>query len=281
MNITRKKAVIYYFTGTGNSLMVAETIAAHINADTVDISAFDDTKEVAMNHDIAGFVFPVYDFKAPEYMQKFLTKLKNIENKYLFAVGTYGVAPSKCMLLFQEAIQKAGGKLSLGFAVQMPHNGIGSGIFSEKQNRETFSRWDKRKGDIFQAIASRESRPVDKNNPGELLKIYLLQGTVFKMIPTLSKMLVKVAFHGWDSIAYTAGDKCNGCGICEKICPVDNIHMQDGKPFWSDHCANCFACLQWCPQSAITPGNTNLNIKKYHHPDMSLSDILKKREVKS
>lgn len=277
MTTSESKAVVYYFTGTGNSFKVAEEIAKYIDACTVDITNFEKIDTLIVDSDLVGFVFPLYDFKAPEYMQKFVSKLSGLKGKYLFAVSTFGIAPSKGMQLFKEDIHKAGGELSLGFAVQMPHNGIGSGVFSEKQHQQAFQKWDERKHLIFEAVKERKVLPVDRNNFGELMNIYLLQGMLFKTIPTLSRMLFKVARHGWESIAYTANDKCIGCGTCVKICPTGNITLKNGKPVWGDHCANCFACLQWCPQSAITLGNTNLNVKKYHHPDVSLSDILQNR----
>jgi len=72
----------------------------------------------------------------------------------------------------------------------------------------------------------------------------LIQGIFFKMVPTFTRMLTKVAFHGWDSLAYTTNEKCNVCGVCKKICPVHNIHLENGHPIWEDHCVYCFACFQ-------------------------------------
>jgi ferredoxin len=277
MEKTFKKSVIYYFSGTGNSFKVAEDIAHTIHAETVDISTLVGKETISIDSETVGFVFPIYDFKAPEIMQTFVSKINNLDNRFIFAICTYGIASSKAMELFSENIKNVGGKLSLGFVVQMPHNGVSSGIFSEHQHEKMFSHWETKRKEITQTILNHENREMEKNRAGELIKIYFFQGTVFKMIPTLTKMLFKVTRHGWESIAYTTNDLCIGCGICEKVCPMNNIKIENGKPVWSDHCANCFACLQWCPQSAITLGNTDLNIKKYHHPDVSLADILKKR----
>ena len=53
---------------------------------------------------------------------------------------------------------------------------------------------------------------------------------------------------------FRVDDKCNQCGICGKVCPSENITMQEGKPVWNHHCEQCFACLQWCPKKAIQYG---------------------------
>jgi Fe-S-cluster-containing hydrogenase component 2 len=60
---------------------------------------------------------------------------------------------------------------------------------------------------------------------------------------------------------------------------VENIEMDDGKPVWSDHCAGCFACLQWCPKETITLGGSNPDIKSYHHPEVSLKEMIRQRSA--
>ena len=66
-------------------------------------------------------------------------------------------------------------------------------------------------------------------------------------------------------------DKCNGCGICAKVCPASNIVIEDGKPQWQHRCENCVACLNWCPNGAISSGLTEY---RYCHPDVKLSEMV-------
>jgi epoxyqueuosine reductase QueG len=52
--------------------------------------------------------------------------------------------------------------------------------------------------------------------------------------------------------------------------------MVGDKPTWPDDCASCFACLHWCPKEAISLGGHDLNIKAYHHPDVKISDMMRR-----
>ena len=69
-------------------------------------------------------------------------------------------------------------------------------------------------------------------------------------------------------------DKCNRCGICLKVCPANNIEMIDEKPTWHHRCEQCLACIQWCPQEAIQYGRKTLKYLRYHHPEVTLQDML-------
>ena len=47
--------------------------------------------------------------------------------------------------------------------------------------------------------------------------------------------------------------KCNSCGLCVKICPQNNIKLdQDGIPCWGCNCILCGYCEMRCPEDAIT-----------------------------
>jgi MinD superfamily P-loop ATPase len=74
--------------------------------------------------------------------------------------------------------------------------------------------------------------------------------------------------------SFFADEKCTACGICAKLCPSINIAITDGRPAWQHRCEQCFACLQWCPEEAIQYGKNTKNKKRYHHPEISLKDIL-------
>ncbi len=46
--------------------------------------------------------------------------------------------------------------------------------------------------------------------------------------------------------------KCNGCGTCVEICPVQAIKIENEKAIINDDCVECGACMSECPQGAIS-----------------------------
>jgi len=46
--------------------------------------------------------------------------------------------------------------------------------------------------------------------------------------------------------------KCNGCGSCVEICPVEAIKIRKEKAVVSDDCVECGACVAQCPNGAIS-----------------------------
>ena len=116
---------IYYFSGTGNSLVVARDIAEEIDGDLISIPSVMDKKSITTNADVVGIVFPVYylgTVNIPLVVQRFVMKLEGISTKYLFAVCTYGGGSGSTLTILDELIRARGGQLASGFGVQMPQN---------------------------------------------------------------------------------------------------------------------------------------------------------------
>lgn len=113
---------------------------------------------------------------------------------------------------------------------------------------------------IVKMIMDQKENNIEKNNfvingIGDL--IYKLMSPKF---PTLDKN-------------FTVNDKCTSCNICERVCPVHNIRMENGKPNWQGNCEHCLACIQWCPTEAIQYGTITTNRKRYHHPDVLVKEL--------
>ncbi|MBU0503063.1 MAG: 4Fe-4S binding protein [Candidatus Omnitrophota bacterium] len=47
-------------------------------------------------------------------------------------------------------------------------------------------------------------------------------------------------------------NKCNGCGACKDICPVNAIKIENKKAVINDDCVGCGVCVDQCPNEAIS-----------------------------
>ena len=266
-------AEIYYFSGSGNSFKVAKDVAKKLNAVLTPIMSVINQKSINTESNTIGVVFPIYDFKPPQFMEKFISKIENIESKYIFAICTYGITPSKSLKHLEKIIESFGGHLSLGFAVGMPQNGLGSGKITDTQQELMFHKWKNRVDRVSDDIKNREIGKIETS----ILFLNILKPEIIKLIPVYLAFLNQMLFKGINSLAFTSNEKCTGCGTCQKICTQNNIEIINNRPSWSDNCINCFACLNWCPNGAINLGKSDLSIKNYHHPEVKISEMIIKK----
>lgn len=85
----------------------------------------------------------------------------------------------------------------------------------------------------------------------------------------LFETIITIPFNPiWCKRKFTAKDffvkeSYIGCGKCEKLCPLNNINVVNGKPVWSDKCTHCMACIANCPVKAIEYGDITKDKEAY------------------
>ena len=281
-------AEIYYFSGTGNSLVVAKDIAEKINGKLISIPSMMDKERITTDADIIGIIFPVYYVglaNIPLIVQEFVKRLEKISEKYIFAVCTYGGGAGSTLKMLDEKIQERGGHLASGFGVQMPQNAFRK-PFENKD--KLYSRWRNKKLEfIYEKINTKNEGWFDKDSSfnGVIIKILDKLMKIDFLMPIFINPMKKTAFIPKDTNAtikeiiplmdksYQTDENCIGCSTCSNICPVQNINLVNNKPVWQHKCENCLACIKWCPQKAIH-GYGELP-QGYHHPEVKISNMLR------
>ena len=270
------KAIVYYFSGTGNSLMLARSIAEGLQGSLIPIASVVDKKRITSDAEVIGMVFPVYYGGLPVIVKEFAEKLDDLEGRYVFAVCTYGGAAGSSLRLLKRIIRSHGGELSGAYGVHMVQNAF----FKPWENRKKLYGKAKRKGAMIAQKALERKRG---RFYGPALINVLLTPLHVMVKPLTRRYFVKISggskddpletlIHESDR-SFSSDERCTGCGLCVKVCPVNNIKLVEGKPVWLHHCENCLACYNWCPSQAILTGIAKEGYY-YHHPDVKVADIM-------
>ena len=289
-------AVIYYFTSTGNSLVSARRIAEGIDAQLIPIPSAMEQEHIRPEGDTVGIVCPVYyasnEGGVPLIVKRFVSRLRGIADRYVFAVCTSGYTPGETVGNIDKCLRERGGKLSAGYVLNMSHVTLGRALkdkADKMRGKETAApeggeptarEYERRLTEIIGTVREkRESRLETRGLWGKIVNAPLrammrpifsaryskLSGT--KGLPFEEK--IPLADH-----SFRVRDTCTGCGTCAGVCPVGNIKIADGRPVWRHRCETCYACYQWCPNEAIYGEIVRYN-DRYHHPDVILSDMIK------
>ena len=262
---------IFYFTGTGNSLAVARLLAQKTGTQLIPVRKA--VSEESISGDIIGIVFPVYMFNAPKIVYEFMKKIRSCD--YLYIVMTMAGESGKTAAYVRAVVAAKNIKLNAGFSILMPDNYIAwNGALEPEKQRELFTVMEAKIPRIIDIINSRKTHFDDeKEFSGQSSSIVPFP---FNILPNWANQLFyDLAFRFIRHLdrSFKLNNGCNGCGICAKICPVDNIVMVDNKPSWRHRCEQCFACLQWCPQEAVEYGKKTMGRKRYHHPEVTIKEM--------
>ena len=254
--------MIFYFSATGNSKYVAQRIAQNANDELISISEC--LKEQKFSFEVnqgesIGFVFPTYLYGTPTIVADFIEKLelRSYTNQYTYAIATCGYGCEGLFGQLKKLLSQKGIKLNGGSEIIFPDNYILllNLLPSKEQQQSIFIEAEKH---IDQLIAQTK----DENLPPVKLGIKKF----FK-----TQLMYPIYIYGRKTKHFYATDACNSCKRCEKICPINIITIDNGKPKWTqDKCVQCLACLHRCPQKAIQHKKRTEKRGRYKNPNVTL-----------
>jgi ferredoxin len=262
------KTILYYFTGTGNSLAAARGLSGRLGDCTlVPIASLATTdKEIVPDADRVGIVCPVYFLGIPALVARFAGRLDLSRAGYTFAVLTMGGSGGSSALRQLDAIlrTRSARGLDAGFALRMPGNYV-----------------------LMYAPPAGEKR--EKILAGSDREIAAIAGTIGAGIVTklpyspFAALFHRLMYPRFAASArsndrkFSADERCTSCGTCVEVCPVQNIALSAGKPVWSHRCEQCMACIHLCPVQAIQAGQKTERRGRYRHPSVKVDDLIRQK----
>lgn len=98
-------------------------------------------------------------------VERFINKLENLKDKYVFAVATCGGIPSATIDQFEKVLKNRGGQLAGGFTVKMPGNYTPMyGAIQERKQMQMFKKWDDKLKVICKYVKDNKHGVKENNN---------------------------------------------------------------------------------------------------------------------
>ena len=249
-------SAIFWFSGTGNSLYAAKRLAAGLgDVPLYPMASGLPPEAVGGEGEKVGFVFPSYYGNLPRIVRAFVEKLEVKPGTYLFAVVTMGALGQGSVAALQSALVKKDLRLDYGRGVRMPPNYVINYNPADPGKKEKALDKVGKKIERFASEISAGERSVKA--------FKFTADNLYRNIGSLDeKFFVK--------------DSCTACRQCERICPVNNIKMEEGRPSWLHHCEHCVACISWCPARAIQYGEKTEGRRRYRNPRIKVREMVRK-----
>lgn len=260
--------MIFYFSGTGNSLYVAQNLHENESGELIDLTdAMNESrfKYKVKDDEKVGFVFPVHFFGLPTIVSDFVSQLtiEGNSNPFAYTVITCGGSIGNADKLLGKQLKKRNLQLNSSFSIKMPKNYV-----------MMYDVLDKEEQNLALQNAEEQIEKIV-----ELLKDNKKGTFVFDRGPAILALILTPFSHRLSGIRRKTGnfyttDKCTSCGLCEEICPSKVINIVSGRPEWiKEKCSHCTACINRCPEQAIQYGNSTEKRGRYVNPNVEFNNI--------
>ncbi len=255
--------MILSFSATGNSKYCAEQIATATKDRLFSLN--DAMKYGQLEIDCGGdrqliIVSPVYDMGMSWAVKEYLeaAAFQNVPKTcHICAVFTCGKSCGIAADEMREVLQQKNLQLNAAYAVCMPDTYIPMfPLASGEKQQAILNQAEQTLVTIISKIQNHECE--------------------FELPPAMPKPMAKLIRRinipkQRKTDPFWTKDSCIGCGLCQQICPMNIIQIQDGRPVWTkDGCACCLGCIHRCPQKAIQYGTKTERRGRYTNPRVQL-----------
>ena len=254
--------MIFYFSGTGNSLWVAKELKKVYGEVLISISEELRLPDNNFSYPVSSeekifFVFPVHSWGTDCLTFQFLKKLNlvNYQKQKVFVVCTCGDNCGYTAKIVKRILRKKSVTLTNSYSLQMPNNYVlmkGFSVDDPEVEAQKLANAPNLLQQIIDDIPEGERKDLYVQGKFSFLKTYIIY-------PLFKKYAIKKNL-------FYAKSSCVFCGLCVDICPTKTIFLQDKTLKWNKNtCIQCTACINRCPERAIEYGKISETKGRYHH----------------
>ncbi|MDO5408019.1 MAG: EFR1 family ferrodoxin [Eubacteriales bacterium] len=232
--------MILYFSGTGNSEYVAKRIGNGLGDEVLNLFDRIRNSDSSRLHSERPWVLvvPTYAWRIPRIVENWLRKATLSGSKEIYFVMTCGGSIGNAGAYTEALCSHMGMQYRGCQRIVMPENYIAMfGTPGPEEARRIIEKAEPVMDEIIEKIRNGEAFLQPSTGVGDKINSSFVN-TIFYPVFVHSRK-------------FFAEESCISCGKCEKVCPLNNIHMENGKPVWGDNCTHCMACISRCPKEAI------------------------------
>jgi ferredoxin len=253
--------MIYWHTGTGNSLYAATVLAQMLGEDMCRMTP--GCYASASSCERVIWVFPIYSWGLPPMVKKFISRSVGLENARHYMVCTCGDDIGLAHETWRSLLRRKRWNARGAWSVQMPNNYVllpGFDVDSSSLEQEKLSAAAGRLAEVARGIAC--GAKVDSVVRGQFpwIKTHVLY-------PLFARFMMSPK-------PFSFTGSCISCGKCAAVCPAANIRMENGHPCWGTNCTLCLGCYHICPVHAVAYGKATRGKGQYFIPKSMSSQKL-------
>lgn len=242
--------MMYYFSGTGNTLLVARRMkeAFENQKYLVTLKKISISGDVELENDChLGIVVPVAIQSTFPIVWDFIDRLPEGNMRQVFFADTMETFSGGIVGPMKKSLEAKGYKC------------IGAYEFKMATSMQTTEK---------KAEMGKEKNRIALLNAEEYVQSLIDGRTKWKRIPVLSDAM---RFTSKGRSIWTKTSEsimidhalCTKCRMCEKFCPVNAIRLTDQRmEIQYRQCISCMRCVNYCPQNAFTLGKKHVIQKK-------------------
>ena len=221
----------YYFSGTGNTFLVVKKMQEIFEKNGINANIYkiedSDPQKINLEHTI-GLGFPIAELSTYDFVWEFIKSLPQANSTGIFMVDTLAGFSGGIVGPLREIVKKKGYNPIGAKEIIMPPN------FFYIEDKETCDR------KVKKGLVKAEKYANDIiNGKSKWGRVPILSDSINAFSTCLLKL---TGMELNQKLLYLNADKekCNKCGICVRLCPIDNIKMEDdGYPENLMHCQYC------------------------------------------
>lgn len=244
--------MILYFSGTENSKYLAVKLGELLEDDVVDLFSYIKDSREGYFYSTKAFVLvaPTYSWRLPRFLEDFLLRCKFSGSNDIYVLMNYGDSFGNAESYLKKDFERLGLNFKGIYGIKMPENYLLLfNLDSDETNKKIVGQAKAEVEKIASIIEIGEKLPEIKVTLAGKIQSSLVNSIFYKFV-------VK------DKNFY-ASENCIECGLCSKVCVLNNISCENGRPKWLGTCTHCCACISKCPTGAIEYGKKTIEKDRY------------------